>query len=231
MTCSSILRGNGNIQIALHGVIAGGLSLGVERQQPSGGGDGRLGFRVVLVGVTLALGADALADSDGNFVVVGEADADRAVIVVDAQAGNGWRQILFEVVVEVEGLAEDVIQVVVVDVHVVADLAPVETRGLGGHESEDDDEDDEKDSSGADAARGHAIALRLLILDQLDHAPQDQQRRPVVSEQSSQAHPGQHVQVAQQENDAEDNQHNRSGKRAAARARWNQRWNRGGTGF
>ncbi len=169
-------------------------------------------FCVVFVGVALVFRAHALADGDGDFVIVGGADADRAVIVIDAQAGSGGRDVLFEVVVEVEGFAKDVVEVAVVDVHVVAELAPVEARGLGGDESADDDEDDQENSAGADAASGHAVALGLLVLDQLDDAPEDQQRGPVVSEQGSQAHPGEHVQVAQQEDDAEDDQHDRSGE-------------------
>jgi hypothetical protein len=68
------------------------------------------GLLVVFIGVTLAFGADALADHDCDFIVVGDADAHRAVIVVDAQAGDGGRNVLFEVVIEVVGLAEDVIR-------------------------------------------------------------------------------------------------------------------------
>ncbi len=55
--------------------------------------------------------------------------------------------------------------------------------------------------------------MGLLVLDELDHAPQDQERGPVVSEQGSQPHPGEHVQVAQQEDDPEDDQDKRSGER------------------
>src|SRR4029077_8111851 len=97
------------------------------------------------------------------------------------------------------------------------EFAPVEARGLGGDESADDDADNEKDAAGADAAGGYAVALGLLIVDQLDYAPEDQQRGPVVGEQSPEPHPGKHVEVAHQEDDPEDNQHKRAGKRAAAR--------------
>src|SRR5579863_4081712 len=110
-------------------------------------------------------------------------------------------------VIEVKAFVKNVVEVAVIDVHVVAQFVPVEARGLGGHESTHDDGDDKKHSSGTDAADGHAFALGLLVLDELDDAPEYEQSRPVVSEQSAQANPGEHVQVPQEENDAENNQH------------------------
>ena len=65
------LAGDGDIEIALHGVVAGGLSLGVEGQQTAGCGERRLRLAVVLVGVTLVFRAHALADRNGDFVVIG----------------------------------------------------------------------------------------------------------------------------------------------------------------
>ena len=156
-----------------------------------------------------------------------DADADGSVIVVHAQAGSGGRYLLFEVVVEVEVLTKKVIPVAgLLNAHVVAELVPVEAGDMGGDESEEDDGNDEKDSAGADAASGHAVALGLLILDEFDDAPEDQKQRPVMGKQSSQMRPGQHVQIAQQEDDAEDDQDNRSGEGTAVMARWNRRWHR-----
>src|SRR6266849_3047303 len=100
-------------------MIAGGLGLGIQRQQPSSGGKGGLGLCVVFVGIVLAFGANVLADRDGNFLVVGEADPDGAVIVIDAQAGDCGREVLFEMVIKVVSLAEDVMEIVVIEVHVV----------------------------------------------------------------------------------------------------------------
>jgi len=104
----------------------------------------------------------------------------------------------------------------------VSDFAPVEARCLGGDEPTDDDDYDEKDSSGTDAAWRKAIALRLLMLDQLDDSPQDQQQRPVVRKPRSQPRPGEQVQVAQQEDDSKHDQNERSGERTP--------WRRGGRG-
>ena len=93
--------GDGNIQIALHGMVAGGLSLGIENHYVARKGDLGLGLLIVFVGVVLAFRADAFADDDGDFVVVGDADSHRAVIVIDAQAGSGGGYILFQMIVEV----------------------------------------------------------------------------------------------------------------------------------
>src|SRR5258706_2190194 len=205
-------------------MTTGGLGFGFERQKSAGCGDRRLGLRVVLVGITLTFRADALADRDDDLFFVREADPDGAVFVIDTEAGRGGRQILFKVVVEVVSLTEDVIKIAVFKVHIVAEFAPVETRGLGGDETAHDDEDHEKNSASADAARGNAIALGLLIFDQLDHAPKNQQSGPVVREQRPQPHPRKHVQVAHQEDDPDHNQHKWSGKGATAMAQRDKRW-------
>src|SRR5208282_200899 len=69
------------------------------------------------------------------------------------------------------------------------------------------------------------VALGLLIFEEFDHAPKNQERGPVVSEQGSEAQPGQHMQVAQQEDDADYDQNHGSGEGAAAQARWKGRLN------
>src|SRR5258708_37862875 len=122
-------------------MIAGGLGLRIQRQQSSSGGKGGLCLCVVFVGIVLAFGAHVLADRDRNFLVVGEADPDRAMIVIDTQAGACGRKVLVEGVGEVISLAENIIEIVVIEVHVVAEFTPVEARGLGGDESADNDED------------------------------------------------------------------------------------------
>ena len=66
---------------------------------------------------------------------------------------------------------------------------------LGRDQAEDDDHDDQQNASGADAGRRDAFALRPLMLDQLDHTPQDQQRRPVVGEQVRQSRPTESIRI------------------------------------
>src|ERR1700728_2288359 len=115
-------------------------------------------------------------------------------------------------------------EVSAVDVHVVADLAPVETRGLGGDQYAADNDDDEKNSARADAAGGQPVALGLLVLDQLNDAPEDQQKGPVVSEPGSKARPGKHVEIAQEKDDSQNDQDERSGKGAAVPGRGSRGW-------
>ena len=204
-------------------MVASGVHFGIEGDQAADGGQGGLGLGIELVGSGLVIGADALAHRDSDLIVVGGVDADRAMIIHDLKAGPGG-EVLLEMVVEVEGIAEDVVDVFVVDAHVVANLAPVESVGLGGHQAADHDDDNQQNAARADAARGGAFTLGLLILDQLDHAPEDQQKRPVMREPGADAGPGQQVQVAQKENQPQDDQHERAAKRAAARPRRNRRW-------
>jgi len=64
-----------------------------------------------------------------------------------------------------------------------------------------------------------AVALGLPVLDEFDDTPKDQQYGPVVGKQSSHPLPGKHVQIAEQEEDPEDDQNERSGKRTAVTAR------------
>src|SRR5579862_714613 len=180
------------------------LSLGVENHRVACESDLWFGLLVVFIGVILAFGAHALANYHGDLLVISDADVHRAVIVIDAKAGNRGRYGLFEMVVEIVGLAKNVVEVAAIDAHVVADLTPVKSRGLGGNESADDNDDDQKNPAGSDAARRQSIALGLLVLDQLEHSPQNQQQWPVVGEPGSQARPGEQVHVAQKENDSKD---------------------------
>ena len=112
--------GDRDIEIALHGVVAGRLGFGIEVQLPAGCGDGRIGLGIVFVGVALAFRADTFADGDGDLVVVRDGDVDRAVIVADAQAVGAGRYALLEASVETIAFAEEVIEVFVVDVEVLA---------------------------------------------------------------------------------------------------------------
>jgi len=79
---------DGNIEIALDRMIACALCHGVDRNQPTDGCDRGLSFFVVLVGVFLILRTYALADNDGDLVVVGSMNADGAARVNDFQAGS-----------------------------------------------------------------------------------------------------------------------------------------------
>src|ERR1700733_10442939 len=130
-------------------------------------------------------------------------------------------------VVEVIGLAEDIAEVVVVEVELVVQAGPVDVLDLSRDQAEDNNHDDQDHSSGADARGAIAFALRPLVLDQFDYAPNDEQRRPVIGEQMGQAADGQNSHGGHQEDRAEHDQNEGSGK-GSVPPRWrrNNRWNR-----
>ena len=69
-----------------------------------------------------------------------------------------------------------------------------------------------------------ALPLRLLILDQLDHARNNEQHWPVVSEPAAEVVPVQHAHGSQQEHSANGDQGNRPGKRPTVARRRNLDW-------
>ena len=115
---------DGNIKVGFHWMISRSLHICIEGDQPADRGDGRLGFGVVLVGVTLIFRANSLADDYGDFVVIRCVHADRAMIVDDFQAGVS-RKILLEMVVVIESLTEYVGEISVVNIDLVAQPGPV----------------------------------------------------------------------------------------------------------
>src|SRR5271157_4801309 len=183
-------------------MISRALDLGVERDQTADVGDGGPGFAVVLGGV----------------------DADRTAIVNDLQARPRGKTLL-EVIAEVVSLPEDVGEVIIVEVHLVAQAGPVDALDLRRDQAEDHDHNDQEDAPRANARGASAFALRPHVLDQLDYAPEDQQRAPVIGKQMPHPGPRDHVQIAQQKDHAEHDQHQRAGKRTRA-PRWNSRLNR-----
>jgi len=66
-----------NVQVALHGVVAGGVSPGVENDHIAGESNLGLGLPIVLIGVALTLRAHAFANYHGDFIVIRRADANR----------------------------------------------------------------------------------------------------------------------------------------------------------
>src|SRR5450432_2276955 len=213
---------NGNIEIALYRMIPRALGHGVNRDQAADRRYRGLGLFVVLVGVILVIRAHALADDDGDLVVVGGMHAHRATRVNHFQAGSRGERLL-QMIVEVVGLPEEVGEVAVVEIHLVAKSGPVHVIHLRRDQTKYDDHDGEEHSAGADAGSARAVALRSLMLEKFDHAPQNQQRRPVVGKQVRQPAEGHDAHGAQQADDAHHDQHERPGKRAARPQLWH-RW-------
>src|SRR6202047_361621 len=195
-------------------MVARALDLGVQRHQAAECSNCGLGLAVEFVGVALIASADALVDDYRNLVVVRSMHADRAMIIKHLEAGAGG-EVALEMAVEVIGFPKQILKILVVDSHVVANLAPVKTRRLSCDQPEENDDDDQKNSSSANAGRAGAFTLGCLILDQLDDAPEDQKQRPVMGKPQAQPRPGEDVQVAQQKEHAKKDQNEGAGKSAA----------------
>src|SRR5260370_39416202 len=155
--------GKRNSEISLHRMVARTLDFGVQRDQAADGGDCGLGLAVESVSIALIASADALVDDHRNLVVVRSMDADRAMIIKDLEAGAG-REVALEVVVEAIGFPKQILKILVVDSHVVANLAPVKTRRLSCDQPEENDDDDQKNSSPANAWRPWAVPQGSLVL-------------------------------------------------------------------
>src|SRR5579871_3405618 len=130
-------------------MIARTFDFRVDGDKAADGGDGRLGFAVVLVGIALILSRDALADDDRNVVVVGRMNTDGAVIIDHLEAGARG-ETLFQVIVEVVTLPKDIGKITVVDVDFVLNSRPVDALQLSGDQSKDDDHDGKENSADAD---------------------------------------------------------------------------------
>src|ERR1700730_19414311 len=129
-------------------MVARALDLGVQRDQAADDSNCGLGLAVEFVGIALIASADALVDNHRNLVVVRSMDADRAMIINYLEAGAG-REVALQMVVEVIGFPEQILKILVVDSHVVANLAPVKTRRLSRDQPEENDNDDQKNYYGA----------------------------------------------------------------------------------
>ena len=106
---------------------------------------------------------------------VGITRDDRAVpaavlLPVDLQARVG-REGLLEVIVEIERVAEDVVEFSVVHVDFIAEPRPVHPFQLVGNKAEHNDHDNEQNSTRADSRGACAFTPRPLVLENLDHTP------------------------------------------------------------
>src|SRR5581483_2177988 len=114
-----------NIQISFDWMISGCVGLCIHCDQATDGGDGRPRLGVVLVGIALILGTNALADGDGDLVVVGGVNADRATIIEDLQSSSRGK-ILLDVVIEIVLLSAKEGEVSVVEVEIFTQAGPVD---------------------------------------------------------------------------------------------------------
>ena len=131
------------------------------------------GAEVVLVGILLVVGAHTFAYYDLDLIVVAGSHVYRAVIVYHLEISAG-RKCLAQFVVVIESFAEEV-EVAIVNIKFVAEGMPIHPVRLRGNQPGRDDENHQENSTHAYARRAHAFALCLLVLDQLDDAPNNQQ--------------------------------------------------------
>src|ERR1019366_413905 len=117
-----------------------------------------------------------------DLVVIRGVNADRTASVDDFKA-SCRREGLLEMIVKVVALAEDAVEVAVVDVDVVANSGPVDAFQLGRNQTKNDDHDHQENSARANPGGTSAFPLRALMFEQFDHAPENQQHRPVTGEQ------------------------------------------------
>src|SRR5205823_2662441 len=69
------------------------------------------------------------------------------------------------------------------------------------------------DTAGTDAAGSLSLAVCLLVLNQLDNAPNNQQHRPIVRKPEAKVVPGNNPHVAEKEENSDDDQHNWASER------------------
>src|SRR5262249_40629893 len=139
-----------------------------------------------------------------------------AMIVDNFEARVPW-EVLLQMIVVVERIAKHVVEITVVDIDFIAQPAPVHAFELICDQAENDDHNDKQNSTSADPRGARALVARLLMLDDLDHAPQDQQYWPVTGEQVSQLADRKNMHGAEQKDHADDDQHERPGERSMPR--------------
>src|SRR5262249_38060371 len=127
----------------------------------------------------LPLGIDALVDRDMDLIVVRRADVEGAAFAGHMQAAPAGESLL-QIVGVVVGVAPPR-HVTAVPVKGLAKFVPVAIYA-GCAQASQHQEDDEDDSSGSDALSPVSAARSLLVLEQLDDAPEDEQDRPIMGE-------------------------------------------------
>src|SRR2546423_1357627 len=109
-------------------------------------------------------------------------NADRATSGNDFQTGPG-REVLLEMIVEVVALSENVGEIAVIDVEIIANSRPVHPLHLSCDQAKHYDDHDQENSPRANAGSTSSLALGALVFQQFDDAPKNKQKRPVVGEQ------------------------------------------------
>ena len=201
--------GKADIHIGCDRAVAGALGIGIQSYDVAVDRELGLGGGIIFVRVSLAVGIDPLVRGHVNLVIVRSGQVHRSAIAVDAQAA-ARRKVLLELVFVTVVVPEQG-DILVSQIDVVANLIPVKARSLGGRHSEHDQENQQQHSAGSDARGACSFSLRLLVLDQLDHAPENDQGGPVGPEPVQQRLGMKHAHGGQQQHDPQQDHHHRAG--------------------
>ena len=210
------LAGQSDIEIGRDTMIAGAMSVRIHGHSVSAGVDQGLGARVPLVGIVLFLGKHSFTDRNMQLRVVGSGDVDRPVIVHYVQI-RVQREVRGHLVIVAVALAKR-IPATFVPIEIVCNLIPVSGRLRRSHPGANK-KYEQKHSSCSNSPRTHSLCLVLPIFDQLDDAPKNDERRPVLSEPEQQSLFRDHVIGRKQGHDTDQNQYDRSGKGPAPKSR------------
>src|SRR5262249_44348239 len=176
---------NRYIQVAADGVVAGAVRVRFHGNDLSVHADLWPRALVPLLGLLLPVRPHALVNRDMNLVVARIRDVDRAMLVIDAQAtpsGKGLLQVI-GVAVGVPAPGQ------VLQISVLTKAAGMPIHCLAGDETENYDHHHEHDAASTDTARALSRAVRLLVFEYFDNAPNDQQDRPVMREPQAEVAP------------------------------------------
>ena len=210
-------RGHEDVHVGFHAVIACPVGIGVQQHRAAGDRDLRLGAVVVLVGVVLVLRVQLLVDDHAQRVVVGGRDVQAAMIADHAQAAFGRKRLLQRVVKGVRG-TEHAAQIVV-HLNLIAHPSPINIGAVMRRQSDSDDQDQQQHAARAQCRWcGNPGAAPMECSISRITPQQNEQQRPPVSKPVPDGKP--HSKVPQQEYQADDDQHQRSGNRAAVTIRW-----------
>src|SRR5262249_16722823 len=99
--------------------------------------------------------------------------SDCSPVIHYVQTGPGWKSLL-QLIIETITMTKPG-EIIVAKIDIVANLPPVHARSLRRCQPENDQHDQQKDAPGSTTPRPCTFRFRVHMLDQLAHAPHDDQ--------------------------------------------------------
>src|SRR6476646_2876382 len=212
------VAGHTNIHIGGDGVVPGALRIRVQGDRVVSDIDLRFGTGIDPVGLILVVCVYALVRRHADLLVVRDGQVYGAVLIYDAQAGAGG-EILLHLVVVREGVAEK-LKVIIAQIDVVAERIQIQAGCRCGRHAEDNQKYQQQNATGSDSCRAHAFLLSLLVFEQLDHAPKNDESWPIGSEPAEKRFGMQDAHCGEQQHYSQQNQDDRPRHRAARPSWW-----------